>query len=125
MQINKFKPIPIKQRTFDFAVNIVKFSLLLKEEKHYEIANQLIRAGTSIGANLREASNGYSKQDFIHKVSISQKETDETIYWLEIIMEISRYDNEAEKLLDEANQLLKILKSISLNAKKNQVTKPS
>ncbi len=119
-QINKFTPKPIKERTFNFAVNIVKFSALLKEEKQFEIANQLIKSGTSIGANMREASNGFSKQDFIYKVNIAQKEADETIYWLEIIMEVSKYDQEANILLEEAKQLLKILRSISLNAKEKE-----
>ena len=72
--------LPIKERSFIFAVEIVKFCNHLKELRQYEISNQLIRSGTSIGANLREASNGYTKKDFIYKVSIAQKEADETIY---------------------------------------------
>jgi four helix bundle protein len=107
--------LPIKERSFKFAVEIVKFCNHLKELRQYEISNQLIRSGTSIGANLREASNGYTKKDFVYKVSIAQKEADETIYWLEILNEIMN-ENEIDALLNEATQLLKIIKTIKLNA---------
>lgn len=107
--------LPIKERSFKFAIEIVKFCNHLKELRQYEISNQLIRSGTSIGANLREATNGYTKKDFIYKVSIAQKEADETIYWLEILNEILD-DNEIDFLLNEANQLLKIIKTIKMNA---------
>ena len=107
--------LPIKERSFKFAVEIVKFCNHLKELRQYEISNQLIRSGTSIGANLREASNGYTKKDFVYKVSIAQKEADETIYWLEILNEILN-ENEIDALLNVATQLLKIIKTIKLNA---------
>ena len=107
--------LPIKDRSFKFAVEIVKFCNRLKEHRQYEISNQLIRSGTSIGANLREASNGYSKKDFIYKISIAQKEADETIYWLEILNEVMN-ESEVESLKNEATQLLKIIKTIKMNA---------
>ena len=107
--------LPIKDRSFKFAVEIVKFCNRLKELRQYEISNQLIRSGTSIGANLREASNGYSKKDFIYKISIAQKEADETIYWLEILNEVMN-ESEVDPLKNEATQLLKIIKTIKMNA---------
>lgn len=113
------KPEPIKERSFRFAVEIVKYCIDLKLLKHFEIANQLIRSGTSIGANIREANNGFSKKDFVFKMSIEQKETDETIYWLEIINEIENNNDKTTYLIKEANELLKIIRSISINAKKN------
>jgi len=113
------KPEPIKERSFRFAVEIVKYCIDLKLLKHFEIANQLIRSGTSIGANIREANNGFSKKDFVFKMSIAQKETDETIYWLEIINEIESNNQKTIYLIKEANELLKIIRSISINAKKN------
>ena len=113
------KPEPIKERSFRFAVEIVKYCIDLKLLKHFEIANQLIRSGTSIGANIREANNGFSKKDFVFKMSIAQKETDETIYWLEIINEIENNNDKTTYLIKEANELLKIIRSISINAKKN------
>lgn len=60
------EPEPIKERTFRFAVDIVKCCIELKSLKHFEIANQLIRSVTAIGANIREANNGFSKKDFIY-----------------------------------------------------------
>ena len=113
------KPEPIKERSFRFAVEIVKYCIDLKLLKHFEIANQLIKSGTSIGANIREANNGFSKKDFVFKMSIAQKETDETIYWLEIINEIESNNEKTTSLIKEANELLKIIRSISINAKKN------
>lgn len=107
--------LPIKERTFRFAVNIVRFCNRLKELRQYEISNQLIRSGTSIGANLREASNGYTKKDFVYKVSIAQKEADETIYWLEILNEVLN-EQEIGPLKNEATQILKIIKTIKMNA---------
>jgi four helix bundle protein len=116
---NNTPKLPIKERSFKFAVEIVKFCIYLKEIRQYELSNQLIRSGTSIGANLREAVNGYSKKDFIYKVSIAQKEADETIYWLEIINEIIVDDPIPSQLLNESRQLLKIIRTISMNAQKH------
>ncbi|MDP1726306.1 MAG: four helix bundle protein [Bacteroidota bacterium] len=117
---NSISQLPIRERSFKFAVEIVKFCTLLKEERQYEIAKQLIRSGTSIGANIRESNNGFTKKDFIFKVNIAQKETDETIYWLEIIKEVSDLKEETNHLLHEAMQLLKIIRTISINAKNKQ-----
>ena len=66
----------------EFALDIIEFSELLEEHKKFIIARQLLRAGTSIGANIREAQNAESKTDFIHKMKIATKEADETEYWL-------------------------------------------
>lgn len=112
---NNKSQLPIKDRSFKFAVEIVRFCIRLKELRQYEISNQLIRSGTSIGANLREASNGYTKKDIIYKISIAQKEADETIYWLEILNEVLN-ECEVEPLKNEATQLLKIIKTIKMNA---------
>jgi four helix bundle protein len=71
----------IKQKTFNFAVRIINlYKYLTNEKNEYVLSKQILRSGTSIGANYREADNAESKKDFIHKLSISQKETDETIY---------------------------------------------
>ena len=68
--------------SFKFALNIIAFVEILEQEKKFVVANQLLKSGTSIGANVREAQNGESKQDFIHKLKIAAKEADETEYWL-------------------------------------------
>lgn len=67
--------------TFQFALDIIKYCENLQESKKFVIANQLLKSGTSIGANIREAQNAESKADFIHKFKIAVKEIEETIYW--------------------------------------------
>lgn len=70
--------------TFQFALDIVSFCELLEQNRKYNLANQLFRSGTSIGANVREAQGAESKADFIHKMKIAYKESEETKCWLEI-----------------------------------------
>jgi four helix bundle protein len=72
----------IVKLSLEFALDIIVFSELLEENKKFVIARQLLRSGTSIGANIREAQNAESKNDFIHKMKIAAKEADETNYWL-------------------------------------------
>jgi len=102
-------------------VEILKFCKKLQEEsKEYNLSNQLMRSGTSIGANIRECKNGFSKADFVYKFSISQKECAESIYWLELINRIyNQYSKEIAVLLDEAFQLLKIIKTIIIRTREN------
>ncbi len=111
----------VKDKSFEFAIHIVKFCNILKSErKETNISRQLLRSGTSIGANVREAINAQSTPDFIHKLSISQKECDETIYWLDLL-NATGYMNEQEynMLSKEAESLLRIIKSIILTTKSN------
>ena len=76
----------IKDKSFDFAIKTVKlYKQLANDKKEYVLSKQLLRSGTSVGANIREAHNAQSKPDFVHKLSISQKECDESIYWLELM----------------------------------------
>lgn len=111
----------IRERSFDFALNTVKNCRRIKERhKEFILTDQLVRSSTSVGANMREARNAESKADFIHKLSICQKECDESIYWLELIMAL--LNEEREHLLsihNEAIQLLRIIKTISLRTKEN------
>ncbi len=79
--------------TFDFSLEIIKFSEELKSVKKFEMASQIFRSGTSIGANIREAQNAESKADFIHKFKISAKEADEIEYWLDLCRESEFYPN--------------------------------
>jgi len=74
-----------RERAFVFAVSIVKLSRDLEDDRHYVLAKQLIRAGTSIGANIEEATAAYSRRDFLHKMSIASKEARETNYWIRLI----------------------------------------
>ncbi|WP_366186125.1 four helix bundle protein [Flavobacterium ovatum] len=109
----------IKNKSFLFAIRIVKlYQLLTSERKEYVLSKQLLRSGTSIGANVREALNGESKADFIHKLAISQKECDESMYWFELL-KATNYITEAEfeSINQDASELLKILKSIIITTK--------
>jgi four helix bundle protein len=72
----------IVSKSFDFALQIIEFAELLESKRKFILANQILKSGTSIGANIREAQNAESKADFIHKMKIAAKEADETEYWL-------------------------------------------
>lgn len=100
----------IKNRTFEFAREIVKFTTQLKEDRHYEIARQLLKSGTSIGANVREAQRGVSTKDFKNKLAIALKEADETEYWLQLIdLEIKTVP---KQLLNEVDEIMRMLVTI-------------
>jgi four helix bundle protein len=115
------KQNPLKDKSFQFALKIVKFYTFLSEQKReYVMSKQLLRSGTSIGANIREAQNAQSKADFIHKFSISQKECDETLYWLELLSQSGFLEEkEFTTIHQEANELLRMLKSSILTTKQN------
>ncbi len=102
--------------TFQFALDIVKFVELLESNRKYAVANQLIKSGTSIGANVREAQNAESKADFIHKLKIAAKEADETEYWLEICDQSESYPNCTE-LLKQILSIKKVLSKIIASSK--------
>lgn len=107
----------IIDKTFQFALSILKFTQLLQEQRHFVLSNQLLRSGTSIGANVREAQNAESKIDFIHKFKIAAKEADETEYWLLLCREISNEDLIAS-LLAEIKIIQKIITKIVATTKK-------
>jgi len=111
---------PILKKSLDFAVEIVTFCKVLKYKyKEYSLADQLIRSGTSIGANANEAVIGSSKRDFINKMNISLKESYETRYWL-IILWKTNYLNGYEFLLTHIDELIKILVAIVKSSKENK-----
>lgn len=107
----------ITERTFDFAIKISKYQLSLKEKKYYEIASQLFRSWTSIGANISEAQSGTSKNDFINKMNIALKEARETIFWLKLLEQW--FDESNENLQKECEEIAKILVTIIKNTKAN------
>jgi four helix bundle protein len=113
----------VKTKSFQFAIRIVHlYKYLCDEKREYVLSKQILRSGTSIGANVRESQNAESKADFIHKLGIAQKETDETLYWLELL-EASSYLDEEEFLSmhKDANEILKLVRSIIITSKKNKV----
>jgi len=113
---------PIVDKTFQFAVSILQFVKKLQESRNFVIANQLLKSGTSIGANVREAQNSESLADFIHKFKISAKEADETEYWILLCKEVFKdLDlNEIENLLKEIKIIQKIITKIIASSKAKQ-----
>ena len=109
----------IKAKTF--AVRIIKFTRYLEKEKHeFTLSKQILRSGTSIGANLHECINAQSKQDFIHKLSIALKEANETEYWLELFYESEIIDEqEFISLHTDLNDIISLLVASIKTAKRN------
>ncbi|MEM9679144.1 MAG: four helix bundle protein [Bacteroidota bacterium] len=105
---------PIRKKSFEFAVEIVDFCDTLKQNKDFELASQLLRSGTSIGANTREAQRGVSKKDFKYKFGIALKEADETKYWLEILEATGREIPKGMK--NRCKELIRILVVIIKNS---------
>jgi len=119
---NREFKIELEIRTKKFAVDIVKFCMALLKETNIpaEIITQLIKCGTSIGANYREANRAESRKDFIHKIGIVEKEASETEYWLEIIdaiLENVKLRSQLIILLQESRELLALFTTISKNTK--------
>ncbi len=111
----------VKVKSFELAVLGVEFyKILIDKKKEIILSKQFLRSITSVGANVREAVNAQSKADFIHKLSISQKECDETMYWLELLKE-TNYISEEEfnSIYPKCNEVLKIIRSIIITSKKN------
>jgi four helix bundle protein len=111
----------LREKSFKFSVRIVYlYKFLNNEKKEFIPSKQLLRSGTSIGANIRESQNAESKMDFIHKLGIAQKETDETMYWLELLKETEFLKEiEFNSIYQDANELIKIIRSIIISTKKN------
>ncbi len=107
-------PGVLTEKSYLFAVRIVKLCNLLKEEhKEFVMTKQLLKAGTSVGAQVSEAVYAESKADFIHKLSIAQKEIAETIYWLKLLNQTD-YLSEAYyiSINNDATEIIKLLTSI-------------
>jgi four helix bundle protein len=102
--------------TFQFSLKIIAFTEKLQMEKKFNLANQLFRSGTSIGANVREAQGCESKADFIHKMKIAYKEAEETSYWLELCNQSENYPAPG-KLLENIISTLKVLGKIISSSK--------
>lgn len=118
------KPNIIKDKSFAFALRIVKLNKLLIEKKEFVLSKQLLRSGTAVGALVREAEHAESTADFIHKLAIAQKEANETEYWLELIFQ-SEYLEKAQynSIILEIQELNKILASIIITSKEKKYVK--
>ena len=112
----------MKRRTKAFAIKIVRiFESLPQKGAAYILGRQVLRSGTSVGANYRSACRAKSTADFVAKMGIVEEEIDETIYWLELFIEIGVLKaEEAEAILKEANELLAIVVASIKTARKNK-----
>jgi four helix bundle protein len=106
----------IVKLTLEFALEIIEYAELLEEKRKYVIARQILKSGTSIGANTREAQNAESKADFIHKMKIAAKEADETEYWLFLCL-LSKNYQKNEQLSEKLNGIIKVLSKIISTSK--------
>ena len=114
----KYKDNIILKLTFEFAIDIVRYSEKLDENQKYVIAKQILRSGTSIGANVKEAQNSESNRDFIHKFKISAKETDELHFWLELCKSSEFYPTPNEELFKKLQSINLIISKIISSSKK-------
>lgn len=110
---------PVKDKSFAFALRIVKLYQYLSEQKReYVLSKQLLRSGTAVGALICEAEQAESKADFIHKMAIALKEANETVYWLELLNQSDYIDQKGyESIKPDAVELLKLLTSIIKSTK--------
>ena len=111
----------LKEKSYQFALRVIKlYKYIVAEKKEYVLSKQILRSGTSIGANIEEANQAQSKADFVHKLSISQKEAFETDYWLRLLRD-SEYltETQANSLLNDCRELQKLLTTSNKTAKEN------
>jgi four helix bundle protein len=117
----------ILDKSFTFAVRIVKlYKYLCDEKKEYVLSKQLLRSGTSIGANVNEAQAGQSKADFIAKMSIASKEARESKYWIDLLIKtdyLNIHDGHTKSLLNEIEEIIKLLTSIVKSSQGNKIEK--
>lgn len=106
----------IVKKSFEFALQNIEFAELLESKKKFVLAKQILKSGTSIGANIREAQNAESKADFIHKMKIAAKEADETEYWL-LLCQYSKDYPFNETILANLEEIFKILNKIFTSSK--------
>lgn len=102
----------VHNKSFSFALDIIRLYSKLNDKREYVISKQLLRAGTSIGANVEEAISAQSRKDFLSKMSIAAKEARETKYWLRLLNESKLVDESVKNELAQVDELVRILTSI-------------
>lgn len=118
------RPNVIKDKSFAFALRIVKCYKFLVESKEFVLSKQLLRSGTAVGALVREAEHAESTADFIHKMAIAQKEANESEYWIELLYQSDYIDAQLYKsIISDIQELNKILASIIITAKEKKYGK--
>ena len=111
----------VKEKSFDFAIRIVKLTRILQEDKReFVISKQLLRCATSVGACVRESEHAESDSDFIHKLQIGLKEANETEYWLDLLYATQHLtEKEYKSIINDCKEILKLLISIVKTKKEN------
>ena len=109
----------VQKKSFEFSLKIISLYKKLQLEKEFVISNQILRSGTSIGANIEEALAGQSKRDFTAKMSISSKEARETKYWLRLLKESELTHLDVDSLILDIHELIRILTSIVKTSQSN------
>ena len=105
---------PIVDKSLDFAVRIVRFARVIKSRKEFELAKQVLRSGTSIGANVAESQRAQGDKDFLAKMYVAAKEASETEYWLKLLRKADIItDVEYQSLNNDLNEIVKLLMSIT------------
>lgn len=111
----------MRDKNFRFSVQVIRlYQYITGQKRECVLSKQFLRSGTSTRVNVREADNGVSKPDFINKLGIAQKEADQTMYWLELMRETDYLtQSEFQSIHNDAEELLKIIRTIILNTKGN------
>ncbi len=115
---DKIENNPILKLTFQYSLDIIAFSDKLEERKKYSLANQLLRAGTSVGANVWESQSAESKADFIHKLKVADKELKESQYWLLLCHSAPTLATPTQ-LIEQSMEIQKVISSIIISTKKS------
>lgn len=115
------KDSAVREKSFAFALRVVKLARYLQDQKHESVlSRQLLRSGTAIGALVREAEQGESKADFIHKMAIALKEAHESEYWIDLLAQSDYIDAKGSASLHaDLDEVLKLLTAIIKTAKRN------
>ncbi len=110
----------ILDKSINFAIRIVRaYNYLQNEKKEYVMSRQLLKSGTSIGANMKEAVQAQSKKDFLSKTNIALKEASETEFWIELLTKTEYFNKEDKSLMNDCVEINKILQTIVKTTKKN------
>lgn len=112
-------PGALRQKSYDFAKKIVRMCMALQEKREFVLSKQLLKSGTSIGANIEEASRAQSRADFIAKLSIAHKEAAETDYWLRLLIDCNLGNPKTGELRTHVDEIIKMLTSSIKTARAN------
>ena len=121
MQRELIEKNPLLKLSFEFSILVLDYCDTLDQLHKYTISKQLVRSGTSIGANSMEAQNAESKADFIHKLKIAAKEADESEYWLLLCKSSEGYEN-CDELLNNCVSIIKVLSKIIATSKLKSIS---